>query len=299
MKKKSLKALVAAMAITVLAGAFTGCGSTSTSKDGGTKGTETKKLSGSITLAGSTALQPLAEQLGKTFMDKNSGVTVNVQGGGSGTGLNLALNGTADIGNSDVTAESKLPQDKAKQLVDNKVCGIGFAVVVNSSTKVDSLTKDQIQKIFTGQITNWSQIGGENIPIQVINRTKSSGTRATFKDTVMGGKDEKEGLGTTQDSNGNVENAIKTTKGSISYLALSYLSDAVKQNVKPLKIDGIEATNENIESGKYPFWSYEHMYTKGEPKGISKAFIEYVLDDANKETITKLGYIPMSDIKAK
>jgi phosphate binding protein len=292
-----LKALVAAMAITVLAGAFTGCGSTSTSKDGGTN--ETKKLSGSITLAGSTALQPLAEQLSKTFMDKNSGVTVNVQGGGSGTGLNLALNGTADIGNSDVTAESKLSQDKAKQLVDNKVCGIGFAVVVNSSTKVDSLTKDQIQKIFTGEITNWSQVGGENIPIQVINRTKSSGTRATFKDTVMGGKDEKEGLGTTQDSNGNVENAIKTTKGSISYLALSYLSDAVKQNVKPLKIDGVEANNENIESGKYPFWSYEHMYTKGEPKDISKAFIEYVLDDANKETITKLGYIPMSDIKAK
>lgn len=299
MKKKSLKALVAAMAITVLAGAFTGCGSTSTSKDGGTKGTETKKLSGSITLAGSTALQPLAEQLGKTFMDKNSGVTVNVQGGGSGTGLNLALNGTADIGNSDVAAESKLSQDKAKQLVDNKVCGIGFAVVVNSSTKVDSLTKDQIQKIFTGEITNWSQVGGDNTPIQVINRTKSSGTRATFKDTVMGGKDEKEGLGTTQDSNGNVENAIKTTKGSISYLALSYLSDAVKQNVKPLKIDGVEATNENIESGKYPFWSYEHMYTKGEPKELSKAFIEYVLDDANKETITKLGYIPMSDIKAK
>lgn len=297
MKKKSLKTLVAAMAITVLAGVFTGCGSTSTSKDGGTN--ETKKLSGSITLAGSTALQPLAEQLSKTFMDKNSGATVNVQGGGSGTGLNLALNGTADIGNSDVTAESKLPQDKAKQLVDNKVCGIGFAVVVNSSTKVDSLTKDQVQKIFTGQITNWRQVGGENIPIQVINRTKSSGTRATFKDTVMGGKDEKEGLGTTQDSNGNVENAIKTTKGSISYLALSYLSDAVKQNVKPLKIDGIEATNENIESGKYPFWSYEHMYTKGEPKGISKAFIEYVLDDANKETITKLGYIPMSAIKAK
>ena len=174
MKKKSLKALVAAMAITVLAGAFTGCGSTSTSKDGGTN--ETKKLSGSITLAGSTALQPLAEQLSKTFMDKNSGVTVNVQGGGSGTGLNLALNGTADIGNSDVTAESKLPQDKAKQLVDNKVCGIGFAVVVNSSTKVDSLTKDQIQKIFTGQITNWSQIGGEDIPIPVINRTESSST---------------------------------------------------------------------------------------------------------------------------
>ena len=133
--------------------------------------------------------------------------------------------------------------------------------------------------------------------INIINRTKSSGTRATFKDTVMGGKDEKEGLGTTQDSNGNVENAIKTTQGSISYLALSYLTDSVKANVKPLKIEGVEATSENIIAKKYPFWSYEHMYTKGEAKGVAKAFIDYTLNSENKDTIKKLGYIPMGDMK--
>ncbi|WP_446899441.1 phosphate ABC transporter substrate-binding protein PstS family protein [Clostridium sp. LBM24168] len=300
MKKRSLRALIAAMTVAMTVGVFAGCGSTG-SGDNSTKDNSAseKKVSGSITLAGSTALQPLAEQLGKTFSEKNPDATINVQGGGSGTGLKLALDGTANIGNSDVTAESKLSPDDAKQLVDHKVCAIGFAVVTNSGVKVDSLTKDQIQKIFTGEITNWKQVGGDNLPINVINRTKSSGTRATFKDTVMGGKDEKEGLGTTQDSNGNVENAIKTTKGAISYLALSYLTDAVKENVKALKIEGVEATNENIEGGKYPFWSYEHMYTKGEAKDLTKAFIDYVLDDANKETITKLGYIPMSDIKAQ
>lgn len=296
MSRKILKGFIAAMSVVLTIGVFTGCGNSST-KESTDSSNNKKELSGSITLAGSTALQPLAEQIGKTFSQKNSKVTVNVQGGGSGTGLNLVLQGTADIGNSDITAESKLDADKAKQLVDHQVCAIGFAVVVNPSVNVDSLTKEQIQKIFTGEVTNWKDVGGNDMAINVINRTKSSGTRATFKDTVMGGKDEKEGLGTTQDSNGNVENAIKTTEGSISYLALSYLTDAVKSNVKVLKIEGVEATSENIISKKYPFWSYEHMYTKGEAKDLTKAYIDYVLSDENKETVKKLGYIPMSDMK--
>ncbi|MFL0195988.1 phosphate ABC transporter substrate-binding protein [Clostridium sp. WILCCON 0269] len=295
MNKKILRTFITAVAITVTTGIFAGCGG-NTSTEGEQKNTN-QEVSGSITLAGSTALQPLAEQIGKTFSEKNPKATINVQGGGSGTGLNLVLQGTANIGNSDVTAESKLSASDAKQLVDHKVCAIGFAVVVNPNVNVDSLTKDQIQKIFTGEVTNWKDVGGSDMKINVINRTKSSGTRATFKDTVMGGKEEKEGLGTTQDSNGNVENAIKTTEGSISYLALSYLTDAVKNNVKALKIEGVEATSENIISGKYPFWSYEHMYTKGEAKDLTKAYIDYVLSDENKETVKKLGYIPMSDMK--
>ncbi|OBR94803.1 MULTISPECIES: phosphate ABC transporter substrate-binding protein [Clostridium] len=300
MKKKGLRALVAAITITVVAGAFVGCGgSKNQNSSGSTSEGSKQEVSGAITLAGSTALQPLADQIGKTFSEKNTKATINVQGGGSGTGLNLALQGTADIGNSDVTAESKLDADKAKQLVDHKVCAIGFAVVVNPSVKVDSLTKDQIQKIFTGEITNWKDVGGDDIKINVINRTKSSGTRATFKDTVMGGKDEKEGLGTTQDSNGNVENSIKTTQGSISYLALSYLTGSAKNNVKTLKIEGVEASTNNITSKKYPFWSFEHMYTKGEAKGLAKTYIDYVLSNENKDTIKKLGYIPMSDMNEK
>ncbi|NMM65615.1 phosphate ABC transporter substrate-binding protein PstS family protein [Clostridium sp. P21] len=292
MKRKGFRIMIAALAVIFVTGAFVGCGSKQQSSS-----EDSKKQ---ITLGGSTALQPLAEQVGKKFTEKNSGATINVQGGGSGTGMKLVSEGTVDIGNSDITAEAaKLDAQKVKELVDHKVCAIGFAVVVNKDVKVDSLTKDQIQKIFTGEITNWNQVGGDNLPINVINRAKSSGTRGTFKDTVMGGKDEKEGLGTTQDSNGNVEKGIESTKGSISYLALSYLSDKVKENVKPLKIDGVDANEANIVAGKYSFWSYEHMYTKGEAKDLSKAFIDYMVNSENNELIKKLGYIPMGEIKNK
>ncbi|MDF2882367.1 MAG: phosphate transporter substrate-binding protein [Clostridiaceae bacterium] len=296
MKKNRLKTIITALAITVLASGLAGCGA---KKDNTQNNTATKEISGSITLAGSTALQPLAEQAGKVFTDKNPKATINVQGGGSGTGLKLVSEGTAEIGNSDVTAESKLDAAKAKELVDHEVAAIGFAIVVSNDVKVDSLTKDQIQKIFTGEYTNWKQLNGDDAPINVINRASSSGTRATFKSTIMGGKDEKAGLGTMQDANGSVEKAIASTKGSISYLALSYLSADVQKNLKMVKIDGVAATKENITAGKYPFWSYEHMYTKGEANGLAKAFIDYMSSADNKALVEKLGYIPMTDMKTK
>ncbi|MDW8801104.1 phosphate ABC transporter substrate-binding protein [Clostridium sp. A1-XYC3] len=296
MKKKSLRAMIAALAITVVAGAFVGCGN----KESEQTGDANKGVSGSITLAGSTALQPLAEQAGKKFTEKYPDATINVQGGGSGTGLKLVSEGTADIGNSDVLAETKLDKEKAKELVDNKVCAIGFAIVVNKNVKVDNLTKEQVQKIFTGEYTNWKQVGGDDKPINVINRSKASGTRATFIDTVMDKKSEKEGLGTTQDSNGAVEKSLETTDGAVSYLALSALTnEESKKNVKVLKLDGVEATKENITTGKYPFWSYEHMYTRGEPKELSKTFIDYMKSDESKALIEKSGYIPASDMKVQ
>lgn len=290
MKKNRLKLVIAALAVTVMTGAFAGCSSSKTA--GG-------DLSGTITLAGSTALQPLAEQAGKKFIEKNPKAVINVQGGGSGTGIKLVSEGTADIGNSDVAAETKIDKEKAAELVDHKVCAIGFAVVVNKDVKVPSLTKQQVQDIFTGKVTNWKQVGGEDLKIEVIHRAKSSGTRATFKDTVMGGVDENDSIGTMQDSNGNVEKAIGATKGSISYLALSYLTDEVKKSVTPIQIDKVDATKTNIVDGKYTFWSYEHMYTKGEAKGLAKAFIEFMTSAENKGLIESLGYIPSSDIKTK
>jgi phosphate transport system substrate-binding protein len=296
MRKSGLKAMIAAIAVTMVAGVFAGCGST-----GGNNGGNASKsgISGSITAAGSTALQPLADASGKAFTEKNTNATINVQGGGSGTGLKLVAEGTADIGNSDITAESSLGADKAKDLVDHKVCVIGFAVVVSKDVNVDSLTKSQVQDIFTGKVTNWKELGGIDEPINVINRTKSSGTRATFKSTVMEGKDEKDGLGTTQDSNGAVQKAVASTKGAVSYLALSYINDTVKNDLKLMKIDNVDANADNITAGKYPFWSYEHMYTKGEAKDIAKAFIDYMMSADNTATIKKLGYIPASDMKVK
>ena len=267
-EKKSLRLIVTAMAVAMTAGIFTGCSSkTATTPTPATTKTE---LSGSITAAGSTALQPLAELASKTFLDKNPGATVNVQGGGSGTGLTLVSQGSVEIGNSDIFAKDKKGVNAAA-LKDNKVCVIGFAAVTNPKAKVESLTKQQLIDIFTGKIKNWKEVGGADIAITIINRPASSGTRATFLKYGLDNK--KEAAGLIQDSSGAVKQAVKQTDGAISYLALSYFADAAnKEGLNILKIDGVEATSENISTDKYKIWSYEHMYTKGEPTGLTKAF---------------------------
>lgn len=301
MKSKKLKLVVTAMAITVVAGLFAGCGNSSsssnnTASNASNSSSSSQAVSGSITLSGSTALQPLAEKAVDGFKQKNPDATVNVQGGGSGTGLTQVSQGAVDIGNSDIFAEEK-DANLAKGLVDHKVCVIGFAVVTSKDVDVTDLTKAQIQDIFTGKVTNWNQVGGKNLPINVVHRTNGSGTRATFTKTVLDGTKENDSIGTTQDSNGAVQTAMSKTSGSISYLALSYLTDAVKNDIKEVKIAGVDPTAANITTGKYPFWSYEHMYTKGEATGVAKAFIDYVA--SNKALIEKTGYIASSDMKVK
>lgn len=258
-----------------------------------------EKLSGEILAVGSTALAPLAEQSAKKFMDKYPDVTVNVQGGGSGVGITQVSQGNVQIGNSDVESKTKITDEALlKELVDTKVCGIGFALVMNKDITVDTLTIEQIQNIFTGNITNWKEVGGKDLPIHVVNRPKSSGTRSTFKNTILKDKDEKEGLGLTQDSTSAAKKTVQETSGAISYVALSNLrNDKEKEGLKLLKIDGVEPTKENIVAKKYPFWAYEYMITKGEPKAEVKAFIDYIKSEENKETIISEGYIPMSDFK--
>ncbi|GCD12701.1 phosphate ABC transporter substrate-binding protein [Clostridium tagluense] len=294
MKKKSLKLMVATLAVVMTAGIFTGCADKTAKTTPETKNTE---LSGSITAAGSTALQPLAELGAKNFLDKNPGATVNVQGGGSGTGLKLVLESSVEIGNSDIYAKDKAGID-ATALKDHKVCVIGIAAVTNPKVKVDSLTKKQLLDIFTGKIKNWKEVGGADIAVTVINRPASSGTRATFKQFGLDGREEVAGL--TSDSSGAVKGMITKTDGAISYLALSYFSDeANKKGLNVLKIDGISASAENISTDKYKIWAYEHMYTKGEPTGLTKAYLDYMISDEMKAGIKKLGYIPMADMKAK
>lgn len=294
MRRKSLKTILAAISITMIAGVFVGCGANSKEVEEG----KDDNLSGIITAVGSTALQPLVEQASKNFKIKHPNVVINVQGGGSGTGINQVAEGFVEIGNSDISAESKLKGlDVLNNLVDHKVCVLAFAIVTHKDINVDSLTKEQIQGIFQGKYTNWSQLGGGNLPILVVNRPRSSGTRATFIETIMDGKSEQEGLGTIQDSSGSVEKTISSTPGAISYIALSYLTEEKRQNLEVLKIDNVEALKENIVSKKYPFWSYEHMYTNGEPKGVTKAFLDYMMSKENKPLIEKLGYIPAIDMK--
>jgi len=256
-------------------------------------------LSGNVLAVGSTALQLLVEQAAQKFMadPKYSGVTVTVQGGGSGTGLSQVADGQAQIGNSDIFAEEKFVDadaSKAKDLVDHQVAVVAMAAVTNKDVGIDSLTKDQLVSIFTGKVTNWKDVGGKDEKIVLVNRPSSSGTRATFDKYALGTKSQDIAGSIQEDASGTVKKLVSETPGAIGYLALSYLDDSITA----LKYEGVEATPDNVASGKYPVWAYEHMYTKGEPDAATKAFLDYVMsDEIQNNDVTELGYIPISKMQ--
>ena len=257
-----------------------------------------KSLSGSITAVGSTALQPLCEAAAEQFIEKNSGVQITVQGGGSGQGITQIAQGAVQIGNSDVFAESKV-KDTAdlKKISDNKVCIVGMGPIVNKDVTVDDLTIDQLKQIFTGEVTNWSQVGGADAEITVINRASGSGTRATFEDAVLAGTTVPDSFKPQeQDSSGTAAKMVASTPGAISYVAFSYYDDSFKA----LKVGGVEPKAANVEDNSWTIWAYEHMYTATEPDEATKAFIDYMMsDEVQGSLVEQQGYIPVSGMKVE
>lgn len=253
------------------------------------------KLSGSIIASGSTALQPLVDQVSKKFMETNSDVSIQVQGGGSGTGLTQVSEGQVQIGNSDVFASEKIDDAaKAGELVDHQVAVVAMAAVVHKDAGVTNLTKQQLVDIFTGKTTNWKDVGGKDQKIVIVNRPSSSGTRATFEKFALGQKTEDLAGSIQEDASGTVKKLVSETPGAIGYLAFSYLDDSVQT----LQYDGVDPTADNVASGKYPVWAYEHMYTKGEPDAAAKAFLDYMVsDEIQKGDVVELGYIPVSQMQ--
>lgn len=293
MKMKKFIALLTVAGMT--ATMAVGCGSSSngTSDNAADTNTESSNssLSGTITAAGSSALKPLADDAADSFLNDHPDVSITIDAGGSGEGLKQVSEGTVDIGNSDVAAEDKLDETAAKELVDHQVCVVTMAPIVNKDVAeagVKSLTKEQLISIFTGKTTNWKDVGGPDEDIVLVTRPESSGTRATFQKYALDGNEEASNTSMETDDSGVLLTNVKSTNGAIGYVALSYLTGDA--GVETVAIDDVEPTLENAYSGKYPVWTFEHMYTKGEPNEVTKAFFDYITGDEYGAQMEKLGY---------
>jgi phosphate transport system substrate-binding protein len=244
--------------------------------------------SGQISVAGSTTVQPLAEKLAEAFSAGNPGVSIDVQGGGSSVGVKSAGQGVADVG----MASREVKEEELKEFPDLKVFTIardGIAIVAHPDVPLAGLSKDQVRDIFGGKIKSWSEVGGPDKMIVVVSREEGSGTRAAFEELVMGKDTLIVDTAILHPSNGAVRTAVSTTPDSIGYLSFGYL-DA---SVKALTVDGVEPSEANVASDKYPVVRPLNMLTGGEPSGAVKAWLDFILGDEGQKIVKEEGYIPV------
>ncbi|MDQ1274500.1 MAG: phosphate transport system substrate-binding protein [Euryarchaeota archaeon] len=249
----------------------------------------------SITLKGSDTVLPLAQAEAEEFMIENSDKSVTVTGGGSGVGITALIDGEVDIATA--SREIKAEEIEAAQAnginpVETTIAYDGISVVVNPENPVTELTFDQLRGIYNGSISNWKDIGGDDLEIVVISRDSSSGTYEYFKEEVLQG-DEYRADALTQPATGGIVGEVSQNPNAIGYIGVAYLDETVKA----LSLDagnGSEApTSENILSGAYPLSRSLYFYTDGEPSGLTKEFIDFVLSETGQSLVTEVGYFPI------
>ena len=242
-------------------------------------------LSGSISLSGSTSMEKVCEALAETFMEENQDVTVTVEYTGSSAGIESVTNNMCDIGNA---SRNLKDSEKEKGVVENVIAIDGIAVVVNPSTEVSNVTKDELIKIYTGEIKNWKELGGKDENIVVLGREAGSGTRSAFEE-LLGIEDMCVYAGEI-DSTGGVKAKVASTEGTIGYVSL----DVVDETIKALSLDGVEATEANIKAGSYLLSRPFVMATKGEISAqdeLVKAWFDYINSEKGQEVIKSVGLI--------
>lgn len=264
-----MKKWIKGMVIATLALAMTGCGS---------------KQNETVTAAGSTSMEKLCKAMEEAYLN-DTGNEVTTEFTGSGAGIESVLAGTVNIGNS---SRALKDEEKSKGAVENIVAIDGIAVVVDKANTIGNLTKDQLTKIYTGEITNWSEVGGNDQNIVVIGRESGSGTRGAFEEILK--IDDQCKYAQEIDSTGAVMAKVASIPGSIGYVSL----DVVDDTVNALKLEGVEATEANIKSGDYLLQRPFVMATKGEVSEQSKAvqdYFKYIESDKGQEVIKSVGLI--------
>ena len=291
-KKKTMKKILSITLVIILAlGALAGCGAKDSSSDTGEKKSE---VTGTVVTAGSTSVQPLSEELAAAFMDANPGITVEVQGGGSGQGIKAIQEKIADLG---ALSREVKEEEKASVTKEYVIAKDGVAVIVNPASKVENLTLEQIKKIYTGEIKNWKEVGGEDAPIVVVSREEGSGTRGAFTEiTKVSAKDAagQDVDSTTKDalvqgSTGAVMQTVATTPETIGYVSLGSLADTVKA----VKVENVTPTTETVLSGEYKI-SRPFLYVAGgDLSEAAQKYVDFVLSAEGQKVVEENGFIPV------
>lgn len=246
---------------------------------------EKAAISGSVSMAGSTSMEKMANAVAESFMAKYPDVTVTAEFTGSSAGVEAVLGGSVDIGNS---SRALKEEEKTAGAVENIVAIDGIAVAVDPANKVADLTKEQLISIYKGETKNWSELGGEDSPIVVIGREAGSGTRGAFEELLE--IEDVCAYASELDSTGAVIAKVASTPGAIGYVSL----DALDDSVAAVKLEGVEATAENIKAGNYFLSRPFVMATMGEVSQQSEAvqaLFEYLASEEGKEVIAGVGLI--------
>lgn len=251
-----------------------------------------------ITIKGSDTMVILAQRWAEKYMEKNPDVTIQVTGGGSGTGISALINGTTDFANASRPMK-KSEIDKLKQRYNTlgtefKVAKDGITIYIHKDNPVEELSLAQIRAIYLGEITNWKNVGGEDAQIIVYGRENNSGTYVYFRDFVLNGKDY---VVTMQSLPGTaaVVNAVTKDKYGIGYGGAAY-AEGVKV-VKVKKDDSSPAyapTLETIKENKYPITRYLYMYSRTKPNGVMKDYIDWILSPEGQKIVSEVGYFPVN-----
>ncbi len=240
-----------------------------------------------ITLAGSTIVLPVAQTVAEIYMDEHATADIQISGGGSGVGVTAAKEGTADIGM--LSRELKSSEKEGSDLEEYVIGRDGIALIAYPSNSVSDLTPAQIKDIYQGKITNWKEVGGEDLEIVLIGRDSASGTREFFTEFVLNKEDAAKTM-QEYSSNGAVQKAVAQTPGAIGYVSLEY----VDGTVKAFSVSGVKATVENVINGSYTINRPLLMITNGEPTGLAKKFLAFILSDEGQQIIAENGFVPVT-----
>ncbi len=252
-----------------------------------------------VQVKGSDTLLHLSTEWAEAFMKGSADIEVTVTGGGSGTGISALLNGTCDVANASrkiKEEEKENAEKKGLEIKEFTVARDGISVIVHPGNPVDTITMEQLKKIFTGQYDNWKSVGGPDLAIVVLSRDHSSGTHAYFKKRVL---EKKEYVQSARflASNSAIVASVKEDAGAIGYVGLGYYEDA-KGDVKALAVkdgeaDPVGPSLETVTSGAYPISRTLQVYTAGEPEGVVKTYIDFILGEAGQKIVAAKGFVPV------